>query len=91
MSTCVGWRGKGFSFFQNRNCEYFPCHSGVETEQFNCLFCFCPLYGCADCGGAYTRQPNGLKDCDPCVFPHKRDNYGLMMERLNGPAEPTRE
>ena len=28
------------SFFQNRNCEYFPCHQVEDTEHFSCLFCF---------------------------------------------------
>ena len=30
-------------FFQNRPCEYFPCHKGIPEEAFNCLFCYCPL------------------------------------------------
>ena len=25
-------------FFQNRDCEYFPCHSGVPEAEFSCLF-----------------------------------------------------
>lgn len=29
-------------FFENRECKYFPCHKGLED--FNCLFCYCPLY-----------------------------------------------
>ena len=24
-------------FFQNRDCEYFPCHEIENTEAFNCL------------------------------------------------------
>ena len=28
---------EGFDFFQNRACEYFPCHKGVADEDFNCL------------------------------------------------------
>ena len=31
---------EGFDFFQNRACEYFPCHKGVADEDFNCLFCY---------------------------------------------------
>lgn len=42
---------EGFDFFQNRACEYFPCHKGVADEDFNCLFCYCPLYLLGDeCG-----------------------------------------
>ena len=47
------------SFFQNRACEYFPCHEGVAPEDFNCLFCYCPLYALGPtCGGSfsYSRQ-----------------------------------
>ena len=36
--------GKHYTWFQNRECEYFPCHKGVREEEFNCLFCYCPLY-----------------------------------------------
>ena len=41
-----------YQFFQNRDCEFFPCHQGVRKEDFNCLFCYCPLYALGeDCGG----------------------------------------
>ena len=50
------WEGKGYSFFQNTNCEYFPCHATKHPEDFNCLFCYCPLYalgrGCGIGGGS---------------------------------------
>ena len=36
--------GKHYTWFQNRECEYFPCNKGVREEEFNCLFCYCPLY-----------------------------------------------
>ncbi len=26
-----------YKFFCNRECEYFPCHKGVDPEHFNCL------------------------------------------------------
>ena len=35
--------GKHYTWFQNRDCEYFPCHKDVKEEEFNCLFCYCPL------------------------------------------------
>ena len=48
---------EGFDFFQNRACEYFPCHKGVADEDFNCLFCYCPLYLLGDeCGGKRKYQ-----------------------------------
>ena len=38
------WHGKTFAFFTNRECEFFPCHAGIDPDEFNCLFCYCPLY-----------------------------------------------
>ena len=31
-------------FYANRDCEYFPCHTVADPDNFNCLFCYCPLY-----------------------------------------------
>ena len=43
------------SFFQNHECEYFPCHKVENVDGFNCLFCYCPLYVLgSDCGGNFT-------------------------------------
>ena len=43
------------SFFANRACRYFPCHEGIPEEEFNCLFCYCPLYLLGErCGGDLT-------------------------------------
>ena len=37
--------------FGHKKCEYFPCHKGADPEDFNCLFCYCPLYALGDkCG-----------------------------------------
>lgn len=74
---------KRYAFFQHTNCEYFPCHGGVAPEEFNCLFCYCPLYALGrSCGGncAYTAQ--GIKDCSGCSVPHRRENYDLIMSRF---------
>ena len=38
------WENKHYAYFCNRECEYFPCHKGADPENFNCLFCYCPLY-----------------------------------------------
>lgn len=71
-----------YSFFTNRQCEYFPCHKGADPENFNCLFCFCPLYALGDrCGGAFSYTENGRKDCTGCVFPHRRENYPAVLAR----------
>ena len=74
---------KHYSFFQNRECEYFPCHKGVAEEDFNCLFCFCPLYALGKkCGGACVYTEDGVKDCSWCAFPHARGNYDAVMDRF---------
>ena len=63
-------------FFQNRDCEFFPCHPGADPERFNCLFCYCPLYALGDrCGGNFTYTKDGIKDCTSCLRPHRRENY----------------
>lgn len=73
----------GFSFVQNRDCEYFPCHEGVKEEDFNCLFCFCPLYALGEnCGGNYQYTAEGIKDCSQCLRPHRRECYDGICQRL---------
>ena len=77
------WEGKRFACFTNRDCEYFPCHSGVDEEDFNCLFCYCPLYALGkECGGSFVILENGVKDCSGCTIPHKKENYGRISERF---------
>ncbi|MEY8367489.1 cysteine-rich small domain-containing protein [Anaerovoracaceae bacterium 42-11] len=74
---------ENFKFFSHRECEYFPCHETKETEQFNCLFCYCPLYAMGrDCGGNYAYTSDGVKDCSDCMIPHRKDNFDYMMARL---------
>ena len=54
---------KHYQFFQNRQCEYFPCHQGIAEADFNCLFCFCPLYALGKaCGGNCVYTEQGIKD-----------------------------
>ena len=78
------WEGKHFSCFTNRDCEYFPCHTGVEPETFNCLFCYCPLYVLGtDCGGTFKLLENGVKDCGGCTIPHRKENYGYVTEQFD--------
>lgn len=72
-----------YDFFQNQQCEYFPCHEGVTPEDFNCLFCYCPLYALGDqCGGSFTYTEQGIKDCSRCVRPHCRKNYEKILEKM---------
>ena len=72
-----------YSFFQNKACEYFPCHCNADPESFNCLFCYCPLYALGDnCGGNFTYLENGIKDCSNCLRPHKRENYDSIVKQM---------
>ena len=73
-----------YDFFQNRECEYFPCHSCSDESAFSCLFCYCPLYALGDkCGGNYSYTEQGIKDCSNCMIPHRRENYGKIMEKMD--------
>lgn len=72
-----------YDFFQNLECEFFPCHCGADPTQFSCLFCYCPLYALGDrCGGDFTYTENGIKDCSNCLRPHKRENYAQIMKQM---------
>lgn len=72
-----------FDFFQNKACEYFPCHKGADPDTFSCLFCYCPLYALGDqCGGSFTYTENGIKDCSNCLRPHKRECYGEITQKI---------
>ena len=82
------WEGKHYAYYQNRKCEYFPCHESADPENFNCLFCYCPLYALGEnCGGNFTYLENGFKDCSNCQKPHKRENYGTIVDRYADVAE----
>ncbi len=77
-----------YDFVQNKECEYFPCHRGVNAEGFNCLFCYCPLYALGDkCGGNFAYTQQGIKDCSGCHIPHDRANYDRIMEKMGAVAQ----
>ncbi len=70
------------AFFQNRACKAFPCHRGVPEAEFNCLFCYCPLYALGEkCGGNFHYTETGIKSCVDCAFPHARANYDRVLAR----------
>ena len=82
------WKDKHYAFYCNLECECFPCHQTNDPEDFNCLFCWCPLYALGEkCGGNYRYTEDGIKDCSRCPFPHIRSNYGKVMERFNEVAK----
>ena len=71
-------------FFQNRACRFFPCHEGVDADEFNCLFCYCPLYALGPaCGGAFAYTASGVKDCTACTLLHEGDEgAGIVRSRF---------
>ena len=72
-----------YRFYQNRACEYFPCHKVSNEEEFNCLFCFCPLYALGSgCGGNCSYTKAGIKDCSACLRIHEPDSWTFVQRRL---------
>ncbi len=76
---------KNYKSFSNKECEYYPCHK--TKDDINCLFCYCPLYQFGKkCEGnyKYIDTKNGkIKDCSACLIPHKKENYGYIIDKLN--------
>ena len=76
-------RTEHYKFFQHADCEFFPCHEVKRQEEFNCLFCYCPLYALGeDCGGGFRYTDSGIKDCTNCTIPHSPGGYVYIMERF---------
>lgn len=72
-------KNNDFSYFCNRDCQFFPCHEGANPEYFNCLFCYCPLYALGkNCGGNFKYLPDGIKDCSHCLLPHSKQGYAYV-------------
>ena len=79
---------ENYKFFQNKNCEYFPCHKCDNPESFSCLFCYCPLYALGEkCGGNFTYTEQGIKDCSGCLRPHRKENYDSIMAHMGAVME----
>ena len=84
MSEKPYWEGKEYSFVCHKECEYFPCHKTNDPDNFNCLFCYCPLYALGDaCGGNFRFTEKGIKDCTNCLLPHVRKNYGYVTGKYS--------
>ncbi|MBC5712907.1 metal-binding protein [Roseburia sp. BX1005] len=72
-----------YRYFENIDCKYFPCHKGLKD--FNCLFCYCPMYTKEHCpGNPKYIEANGrkIKNCSDCTFPHQPENYDKIMQIL---------
>lgn len=73
-----------YTFYANKECEYYPCHKMPEGEELNCLFCYCPLYALGkECGGNYTITDKGVKNCSGCTVCHGRDGYSHVREKIS--------
>ena len=69
-----------YKYFENRDCKYYPCHK--ETDNLNCLFCYCPLYHMSNCPGNYRmieKDGRQIKTCIDCNYPHLAQNYDNVM------------
>ncbi|TQQ84890.1 metal-binding protein [Peptacetobacter hominis] len=72
-----------YKFFCHKGCEFFPCHKTEDPENFNCLFCYCPLYALGEsCGGNFRYTDKGIKDCSNCMLPHKKSNFDYIMSKF---------
>lgn len=64
---------KHYDFFQNKLCEFYPCHPGADPETFSCLFCYCPLYALGDPVRGelplYGKRGQGLYPLPPAPCP----------------------
>lgn len=79
-----------YRFYRNTACDYFPCHKTKNEEEFNCMFCYCPLYLLKECGGRYVIN-DGIKDCSNCLIPHMPKGYDYINKKLMAENERKRE
>ena len=79
---------ENYKFYQNTKCEYFPCHKCADEKNFNCLFCYCPLYALGEnCGGNFSYTQQGIKDCTNCLRPHRKGAFDSIMEKMGAVME----
>ena len=68
-----------YSFFQHKECEFFPCHKTDHPKDFNCLFCYCPLFALGkECKGNFR-------------IPHTRKSYSYIISRFSELMEVAKE
>ena len=55
----------------------------INPDEFNCLFCYCPLYTLGkNCGGKFKYTDKGIKNCSDCLLPHNKNNYDYIMSKF---------
>lgn len=67
---------ENYKYFVNKNCEYYPCHRGVDPEEWSCLFCYCPWFW--HCG---SKGKDGIL-CPDCIMPHDRNRWCMIQRGL---------
>jgi Zn-finger protein len=76
---------ENFKFFENKDCEFYPCH---DKQSINCLFCYCPLVW-LECPGKYTviESPPGVKrkDCSECTLTHGKMGWEVVQKWVRIP------
>lgn len=80
-----------YRFFQNKECQFFPCHKVHDEDDFNCLFCYCPLYLDDNCIGSpeyiITGRGQRIKDCSSCLVVHRPEMYDKVIAHLGRQEE----
>ncbi|MCL2564871.1 MAG: cysteine-rich small domain-containing protein [Defluviitaleaceae bacterium] len=79
-----------YKFYENKSCQFYPCHEKTGMDNFNCMFCFCPLYFLGDkCGGNFDRigENGSIKDCSRCLIPHMPQSYEFIMKKIGDNIE----
>lgn len=79
-----------YKFYNNKGCHYLPCHKVNNVDEFNCMFCYCPLYFFDECGGNY-KDKSGIKDCLDCLIPHSPKGYDYINQKIMGANQKRRE
>ena len=83
---------ENYKFFCHKNCEFFPCHKTDKPDEFNCLFCYCPLYALGEnCGGNFKYTEKGIKDCSNCMLPQNKKNFDYIMKKFSEISELARK
>lgn len=79
--TILQLQTENYKGFQNKACEFWPCHPEEEMDGMGCLSCYCPLYFLT-CPGKYTRLPDGRKDCSQCTLVHSKGGWEIVQQYM---------
>jgi Zn-finger protein len=68
------------------HCKFFPCHKGINPEDFDCTFCYCPIYPCGikETGGKWITGNSGdaIWDCTGCNIIHRKDVVKKIKSKI---------